>query len=458
MSEQFVRLNPATGVVESSVDAVSDAEVATALAASAQAYAAWRQVPLDERIASMRRLLPLLAERRTALAEIASAEMGKKVAEAEGELDYCISIVEFYCDNAADFLADQPTVSLAGRALIRKEPLGPLLGVMPWNFPFYQVFRFAVPNLLAGNTVVVKPATQCPDSSRAIQALFDDAGFPAGAYINLFATHSQIETVIGDERIVGISLTGSERAGSRVAELAGKHLKKVVLELGGSDPYLFLRVDDLATAVREIARVRLGNSGQACNAAKRFVVIDEIYDNFVALMSEAFAERRPGDPRDADAGYGPMSSAAALAGLEAQVDDALAHGARAVTGGARSSEVFGAYEPTLLVDVPPTARAFREELFGPVSVVYRAADVDEAVRIANHTSYGLGAAVYHDDVDIALTIANRLDAGMVFINAPELGGPELPFGGIKRSGYGRELGSAGMDEFVNKKLIHYPSA
>ncbi|NMO02235.1 NAD-dependent succinate-semialdehyde dehydrogenase [Gordonia sp. TBRC 11910] len=455
---QYAITNPATGIVEARYPAASDADVDHALAATAAAYRRWRTTTLTDRAAALNRVMDLLEERKQSLAETVSREMGKRIGDAVAELDICIAIAGYYADNAEQLLADSTLdTSSGGRAFVRKTPVGPLLGVMPWNYPYYQVFRFVAPNLMAGNTVVIKHASQCPASAAAMAELFADAGLPDGAYVNLFATHEQIERIVADDRIVGVSLTGSERAGARIAALAGRHLKKVVLELGGSDPYLILDVADMADTVVQATKARLGNAGQSCNGGKRFIVLDHLYDQFVEQLTESFAGHRAGDPFDPACTYGPLSSAGALDELDEQVVDALQAGAKA-TVGARRSQSPGGYEPTVLIDVPTSARAYYEELFGPVAVVHVVDSIDAAVDLANDTPFGLGAAVFHRDEALALEIADRLDAGMVFINTREGGGADLPFGGTKKSGFGRELGPAGIDEFVNKKLIHLPPA
>jgi len=328
---------------------------------------------------------------------------------------------------------------------------------MPWNYPYYQVARFAAPNIMIGNTMLLKHAPQCPESALAMERIFHDAGLPADGYINVFATNEQVADIIADPRICGVSVTGSERAGTAVAAIAGQNLKKVVLELGGSDPFIILDTDDLAKVVDEAVGARMENGGQACNAAKRFIVAEAIYDEFVEQFTAAMASWKTGDPTDPDTSYGPLSSEQAARNLQEQVDDAVSKGATVRTGGRRVSGPGAFFEPSVLTDVVPEMRAYREELFGPVAVVYRVANVDEAVALANDTPYGLGASVYSANEELALDVADRLDTGMVWINAPEGGGAELPFGGTKRSGVGRELGPYGIEEFVNKKLIHTPS-
>ncbi len=382
--------------------------------------------------------------------------MGKTTAEAVGEVEFVVDIYRYYADNAATLLADEPIPSDSGDAVIRKAPIGPLLGIMPWNYPYYQVARFAGPNLLAGNTVLLKHAPQCPESALAMEALFVEAGVPADAYVNLFATNEQVADIIADPRVRGVSVTGSERAGTAVASLAGAHLKKVVLELGGSDAYLVLETDDLPSVVEAAVVGRMENGGQACNAAKRFIVAEHLYDEFVDGLTKAMSELTTGDPFDPETSYGPLSSEAAAAGLMTQVQDAIDKGATVHTGGKRVPGPGAFVQATVLTDVTPEMRAFREELFGPVAVVYKVGSIDEAIELANDSPFGLGGAVFHTDTAVALDVANRLDTGMVFINAAEGGGPELPFGGTKRSGVGRELGPYGIEEFLNKKLIHVP--
>jgi succinate-semialdehyde dehydrogenase/glutarate-semialdehyde dehydrogenase len=321
---------------------------------------------------------------------------------------------------------------------------------MPWNFPYYQVARFAAPNLVTGNTVLLKPAHQCPESAEAIQQMIDDAGFPAGAYQTILADNDQIEDVIADPRIQGVSLTGSERAGAAVAEIAGRNLKKVVLELGGSDPFILLGADDLDEAVTAAVDGRLDNTGQSCNAAKRFIVADELYDDFLEKFKAAMTAAEPGDPTSEEAAMGPLSSESAAETLQDQLDRAVAQGAEIVAGGDRNGNFFSS---TVLVGIGPDNDAYREEFFGPVASVYRAGSEEEAIELANDTPFGLGSYVFSDDPEQALRVADGLDTGMVYVNGVGADGAELPFGGVKRSGFGRELGRYGIEEFVNKKLI-----
>ncbi|MCZ3386373.1 MAG: NAD-dependent succinate-semialdehyde dehydrogenase [Actinomycetia bacterium] len=458
MTVEYKVVNPATGAVEKKFPTASDAEVTAAVGRAAGAFGNWSTTPLAERTAAIHRVADIYAERTAELAAIITREMGKTTAEAVDEVEYSVDIYRYYADQAATLLADEPLdASSGGNAFIRKAPIGPLLGIMPWNYPYYQVARFAGPNLIAGNTILLKHAPQCPESALAMEAIFHEAGVPADAYINLFTTNEQSAEVIADPRVRGVSVTGSERAGTAVASLAGKHLKKVVLELGGSDPFIVLDTDQLPQVVKDAVGARMENTGQACNAAKRFIVAEPLYSEFVDLFAAEMAKLTIGDPTDPDTSYGPLSSEAAATGLMAQVQDAIDKGATVHTGGRRIDGPGAFIEPTVLTDVTPQMRAYREELFGPVAVIYKVSDAEEALTLANDTPFGLGGAVYHSDPEVALDIANRLDTGMVWINEPEGGGPELPFGGTKRSGVGRELGPYGIDEFVNRKLIHAPA-
>ncbi|WP_431245746.1 NAD-dependent succinate-semialdehyde dehydrogenase [Leifsonia xyli] len=445
--------NPATGETVKTFDTISDADLEAAIAAADNAFRTWsRSTTGQERAALVRRVGELHVERRQQLADIIVLEMGKPVEQALAEVDFAGAIYEYYADNADEFLKDEPIQLLdgSGSAVVRRSALGVLLGIMPWNFPYYQVARFAGPNLVIGNTILLKHAEQCPESAAAIQQIFLDAGFPEGAYVNIYASHPQIETVIADPRVQGVSLTGSERAGAKVAEIAGRNLKKVVLELGGSDPFILLSTDDLDAAVQNAVDARLDNSGQSCNAAKRFVVIDELYDSFLSKFTEKLAEVEASDPTSEDSALGPLSSLKAAENLDEQVKRAVENGATLVRGGGRNGAFF---ETTVLTDVTPDNPASQEEFFGPVAQVFRAKDEQEAVRIANHTPFGLGSYVYTTDKEQAARVADQIEAGMVFVNVVLADGAELPFGGVKRSGSGRELGRFGADEFVNKKLI-----
>jgi len=449
----YAVVNPATGETLRTYDVISDDDLKAAIGRAAAAARGWgRETSLDDRIAAIRKVAALHTERRQELAEIIVREMGKPVQEALGEVDFSAAIYEYYADNAPELLRDEPIRLLDGEgsALIRRTPVGLLLGIMPWNFPYYQVARFAAPNLLIGNTILLKHAPQCPESAAAMEQMFHDAGVPQDAYINIYATNEQIEWVIGDPRVQGVSLTGSGRAGAAVAQIAGRHLKKVVLELGGADPFLVLDNDNLDSVVEAATAARMGNGGQACNAAKRFVVLDKHYDEFVQKLTESMTSMTPSDPASDDTTLGPLSSEAAAERLEKQVEQALASGARLVAGGGREGAF---YKPAVLADITPDNPAYTEEFFGPVAQVYKVSSEQEAVELANDTPYGLGSYVFSSDPEQAQRVADQIEAGMVFVNVVDADGVELPFGGVKASGFGRELGRFGADEFVNKKLI-----
>ena len=450
--------DPSTGEILQKFETFSDAEVRAAIDRADGAYRAWgRTSSVAERSALLSRVAALHRSRRGELAEIIVREMGKPISSALGEIDICVDIFQYYADKAAEFLADEQLELEAteGMAVIRRSAIGVLLGIMPWNYPYYQVARFAAPNLMLGNTIVLKHASQCPESAAAIAQIFIDAGFPAGAYQKLYASSAQIEDVIADMRVQGVSVTGSERAGAVVAEVAGRHLKKVVLELGGSDPFVVLSTDDLDATVEAALWARFyENAGQICCGAKRFIVADDLYEPFLEKVIAALQALRPSDPAEVETLLGPVSSAAAADGLADQLRRAVDGGARVAFGGGRRGAFF---EPTVLVDIDPANQAAREEFFGPFAHVYRVGSEDEAIALANDTPYGLGAFVFSADQEQAMRVAGQIDAGMVSVNIAGGEGPEVPFGGIKRSGFGRELGRFGVDEFANRKLIRSPA-
>src|SRR3954463_14300149 len=449
----YAVINPATGETVKEYPTISDEELRAAIARADEAHESWAgSSTVAERAALVRKVGELHVERRQELAEIIVREMGKPIEQALAELDFVGDIYGFSGDNAGALRADEPIELLAGEgsAVVRRSSLGALLGIMPWNFPYYQVARFAAPNLITGNTLLLKHAPQCPQSAEAMAQMFRDAGFPDGAYVNIYATNEQIEWVIADPRIRGVSVTGSERAGAAVAEIAGRNLKKVVLELGGSDPFILLGTDDLDKTVEDAVAARIDNAGQACTAAKRFIVMDELYDPFLEKFTAALTAVKQGDPRERGVEVGPLSSQMATGRLEDQVRRGVEQGATVVAGGKRNGNYF---EPTVLTDITPENDVYREELFGPVAQVYRVPSEEEAVALANDTPFGLGSYVMTNDPEQAERVADRIDAGMVYVNIVGADSAELPFGGTKRSGFGRELGRYGADEFVNKKLI-----
>jgi succinate-semialdehyde dehydrogenase/glutarate-semialdehyde dehydrogenase len=449
----YAVVDPATGETVKEYPTITDDELRDAIARADQAHQQWsKNSSVADRAALLRRVGELHTERRKELADIIVSEMGKPVGQARGEVDFCASIYEFYADNAEKIMADEPIELMGGEgsAVVRRSSLGVLLGIMPWNFPYYQVARFAGPNLIIGNTILLKHAPQCPQSAEAMQQMFDDAGFPDGAYVNIYATNEQIEWVIADPRVRGVSVTGSERAGAAVAEIAGRNLKKVVLELGGSDPFIVLGTDNLDETVEAAVGARLDNAGQSCNAPKRMIVIEELYEPFLEKFTAALTAAKQGDPRERGIDVGPLSSETATDRLEDQVRRGVEQGATVVAGGKRNGNYF---EPTVLTDITPENDIYREELFGPVAQVYRVQSEEEAVKLANDTPFGLGSYLMTNDPEQAERVADQIDAGMVYVNIVGADSAELPFGGTKRSGFGRELGHFGADEFVNKKLI-----
>jgi succinate-semialdehyde dehydrogenase/glutarate-semialdehyde dehydrogenase len=449
---KYAVTNPATGKTELTYDTASDAEVQEAIAKADAAHRDWsRKATVAERAALVRRMAELHRERRQELAELIVREMGKPLEAALGEVDFAADIAEYYADQAEVIMADQPLSILGdGTAVVRRASLGALIGVMPWNFPAYQVVRFAAPNLVVGNTIILKPASQCPASTEFIEQIYRDAGFPEGAFQALFASADQIASAIADPRVHGVSVTGSERAGAAVAEVAGRNLKKVALELGGSDPFILLSTNDLDAVVQAAIDARLDNNGQSCNGAKRFIIIDELYDEFAQKFTAGMAAVSAVDPWEEGAALSSLSSASAAEHLQQQVDKAVAQGATLLTGGTREGNFFA---PTVLADVTPEMDAYREELFGPAAVLYRVADEDAAIKLANDTPFGLGSYLFTTDAEQAERVADQIEAGMVYVNLVLADSPELPFGGVKRSGTSRELGLLAADEFVNKKLI-----
>jgi len=445
-SPRYQVTDPSTGAVMETFEYATDIELENMLATSATAYARWKDVPIAERSEVVKRIGALFAERAEELAGIATQEMGKPASEGVEEAQFCQAIFEYFATEGPTLAADQPIKTFSGaRAVVQKLPVGPLLGIMPWNFPYYQIARFAAPNLMLGNTIVLKHAESVPRSALAVEKIMIDAGVPTGVYQNVFASHSHIERIISDSRIQGVSLTGSERAGAIVAALAGKNLKKCVLELGGSDPMLVLDADDLDEIAGKAWDFRMYNTGQACNSNKRMIVMDDLFDDFVAkLTQKALAIDT----------FSPMSSRAAAESLAAQVNDAVSKGATLHAGGVLGDGPAAFYSPAVLSGVTKDMRAYGEELFGPVAVVYKVGSDEEALALANDTQYGLGGSVFSTDAARAEEVANRLEVGMSNVNSTAAEGAEIPFGGVKRSGFGRELGPLGMDEFVNKRLFY----
>lgn len=453
---QYAVVNPATGEVVEEFPTATDEQITDALARSHNAYATWSTTPVHERTAILSKVAQIYSDRAEELAEIIQLEMGKAVPEGKGEAALASMIYQYFADNAAEFISEEKLKGPKdGEAYLLRKPVGSLLGIMPWNFPYYQVARFAAPNLALGNTIILKHAPQCPRSAQVMEEIFAEAGLPADAYINVYATNEQVaDIILPDPRNQGVSLTGSERAGSAVAAEAGKNLKKVVLELGGSDPYVVLDSEDVAATAKTLFQARMGNTGQACNSPKRMIVMDDIYDEFVEKITESAKKFTPADPLAEDSQLAPLSSKAAQERFMEQVEATVADGATLLAGG-KAYDGEGAFvEPVVLTDVQKGKRGYYEELFGPAFMIFRVSSDEEAVELANDTPFGLGSAVFSSDMNRAEKVAEQLQAGMVFVNGPEQTREYLPFGGVKRSGVGRELGPLAMDEFCNKQLYY----
>ncbi|WP_164233861.1 NAD-dependent succinate-semialdehyde dehydrogenase [Microbacterium hydrocarbonoxydans] len=446
--------NPATGEVIETFDTATDAQIEEALAKAHTAHLEWRERSVQERAAVVHRVAEIFAERREELAGIISLEMGKSHAESLDEVDFATSIIDYYAAHGPSLITDHEIPStIPGKAIIERRPIGALLGVMPWNFPYYQVARFAAPNLLLGNTILLKHADICARSSLTVQEIMEQAGVPVGGYANVFASHDQIATMIADQRVQGVSLTGSERAGAIIGEQAGRHLKKCVLELGGIDPMVVLDSDDVAAVAKAAWDFRVYNGGQVCNSNKRMIVMDDIYDEFVSELKKLADGLTPGDPAGLPEGsYGPLSTRAAAETVHAQVQKAIAEGATLEAGGVLSDGPGAYYSPAVLTGVPRDSASYREEIFGPVATVYRVHSDEEALELANDCDLGLGGSVFSTDTARAARVASRLEVGMTHVNIIAAEAAELPFGGVKRSGFGREMGPVGIDEFVNKRL------
>lgn len=448
-------INPFTNEVVKTFEEFSPEAVDAAVARATQVFEEWKTTPYTKRAEVLHKVASLLREKKDELARLITLEMGKLLAQSAGEIALSADIFDYYADNGADFLADKKLDTEYGKAYIKSSPVGVLLGVEPWNFPFYQVARFAAPNIMTGNVVLVKHASNVPQCAQAIEELFLVAGAPEGLYTNLFLSGGKISDLVADERIKGVSLTGSETAGASLAAAAGKALKKSVLELGGSDAFIVLEDADIEETVKWAVIGRMNNTGQCCVAAKRFIVVDAVADEFLQKFKEKLTGLQVGDPMDSATELGPLSSEAAAVQLADQVKRTVDAGAEIVLGGNRIDRPGAFIEATILTGIKPGMAAYYEELFGPVASFYRVKDEEEAVRLANDSPFGLGGSVFTASRERGEKLAEKLDTGMVFINHPTWTQPDLPFGGTKRSGYGRELSSLGIEEFVNKKLIRY---
>ncbi|WP_449276923.1 NAD-dependent succinate-semialdehyde dehydrogenase [Leucobacter sp. GX24907] len=446
--------NPATGEILESFEEASDAQIEQAVADADAVYREWREKSVQERSVVVKRAAEIFEERKDELARLIALEMGKTIAESIDEVEFARDIIEYYAVHGPSLITDYEIPStIPGKAYIQQLPVGVLLGVMPWNFPYYQVARFAAPNLLLGNTILLKHAGICARSALTMQEIFEQAGVPVGGYQNVFASHSQIETIIADPRVQGVSLTGSERAGALIGEQAGRHLKKCVLELGGIDPMVVLDADDVAAVAKEAWDFRVYNVGQVCNSNKRLIVMDDIYDEFVEALKQLADGLRPGDQLDLGEGeYAPMSSRSAAETVDAQVRKAVSEGATVEAGGVLSEGPAAYYSPTVLTGVPRDSDSYREEIFGPVATVYKVSSDEEALELANDCALGLGGSVFSTDEARAARVASRLEVGMSHVNIIAAEAAEMPFGGVKRSGFGREMGPLGIGEFANKRL------
>ena len=446
-------INPATGDVLETFKETSREDLDRFLAAAHAAFLEWRTAPFATRAQRMREAARVLRTRRAEYARTMTLEMGKPIVQAEAEVDKCASGCEYYADHAETFLAEQPRQTDASRSYVRFEPLGPVLAVMPWNFPFWQVFRFAAPALMAGDAAILKHASNVPRCALAIEAVFREAGFPRGLFSTVLVEAPAVAALIADPRIVAATLTGSDRAGSKVAEQAGRELKKTVLELGGSDPFIVLADADVAAAARTAADARLINSGQSCIAAKRFIVVEPVAEEFLERFVDELRSRRVGDPVARETQVGPQARVDLRDALHRQVVESVKRGAKLLLGGEIPAGKGAFYPPTLLTAVDKGMPAFDEETFGPVAAVVRAKDEADAVRLANDSAFGLGASLWTRDRARAERLASQVEAGSVFVNGLVKSDPRLPFGGIKRSGYGRELSEYGIREFVNIKSV-----
>ncbi len=451
MSIQTV--NPYNNKVVKKFEEMSAAEVDKKIELANKAYLKWRETDIKTRSKLLNKVSAIMLERKTELAKLITLEMGKLIEQSESEIEMCASVYKYYADNGEEFLKDQPVEVPDGKAFLRYTPIGAIFAVMPWNYPFNQVGRIAAPNIMAGNVMVVKHASNVPQCAKAIEDIFIEAGAPDGLYTNLFLSGKKASALAENEHIAGLSLTGSEGAGASLAAAAGKNLKKSVLELGGSDAFIVLEDADIDLAVEKAVIGRFGNMGQACTSSKRIIVLKDVADDFLKKFKDSISNLKIGDPMDRDTEIGPLCTEDAVKNIKEQVDDTVNAGAKVALGGNRIDREGAFYEFTILTDIKPGMRAYSEEIFGPVASFYVVKNEEEAIKLANDTSFGLGGSVFSKNIDRAINVASQIDTGMVFINEPSASRPELPFGGTKRSGYGRELSPLGIEEFVNKKLI-----
>ncbi|MEX0968672.1 MAG: NAD-dependent succinate-semialdehyde dehydrogenase [Bacteroidia bacterium] len=450
----YKSINPANFKEIKSYDRLTDEALKEKINKAHVAYVSWRHTSFHERSVLMRKLAALLQEKSTHYARIMVEEMGKPIKQARAEVDKCALVCKYYADNAEKFLSRQEVESNASKSMIQYDPLGVIYAVMPWNFPYWQVFRFAAPALMAGNTALLKHAENVPQCAGALEEMFTAAGFPEGVFQNLYISHEQSDTVIANKYVQGVTLTGSNRAGSHIAAKAGEHIKKHVLELGGSDAFIVLADADIEKAIATGVNARTMNAGQSCIAAKRFILHKDIADKFLDGFKRKMEALKIGDPMDESTEIGPMARKDLMEELEKQVNESVRKGAKVLLGGKPADREGAYYLPSILTDIPEDSPAYEDELFGPVAIVFVVADDDEAIRIANDHKYGLGGSLWTRDIEKALKMSHRLNSGSVFINDMTKSDPRLPFGGIKESGYGRELSHVGIHEFVNIKTVY----
>ena len=446
-------INPATGEMLKTFEPIRDAEIEAKLSLARLAFEQYRRTSLAQRSAWMNEAARILEENKQKFGLLMTQEMGKPIKAAVGETEKCALVCRYYADHGAEFLADVPASTDASQSFVRYQPLGPILAVMPWNFPFWQVFRFAAPALMAGNVGLLKHASNVPQCALQIEEIFQQAGFPVGVFQTLLVGADKVARIVADDRVMAATLTGSEAAGASLAATAGKHIKKCVLELGGSDPFIVLESADLEAAASTAVTARMINNGQSCVAAKRFIVADAIADEFAQRMVEKFLSLKVGDPINPDTDLGPLATPGILKDLDDLVQECIARGAKVLTGGKPLTVPGNYYPPTILSDFPPGTPADREEFFGPVALLFRVGNIDEAIALANNIPFGLGASAWTNLEEERARLIDELEAGAVFINGLVKSDPRLPFGGIKRSGYGRELGIQGIHEFVNIKTV-----
>ena len=446
-------INPATGETLQSFEPLTEAQLEEKLQRASDTFRAYRRTSFSERARMMLRAAEILEEEKDKFGALMTTEMGKPLKAGVQEAEKCAWVCHYYAENAERLLADEEVKTNATRSYIRYQPIGPVLAVMPWNFPFWQVFRFAAPALMAGNVGLLKHASNVPQCALAIEAIFRRAGFPAGAFQALLIGANVVQRVLDDPRVVAATLTGSEPAGMQVASEAGKQIKKTVLELGGSDPFIVMPSADLDEAVKMAVKARTINNGQSCIASKRFIIAEEIADEFERRFVQGMEAMKIGDPMNEDTDIGPLATADILHDLDEQVRKSAAAGARVLTGGQRLNRPGNYYPPTVLANIPKDTPAYHEEMFGPVASLFRVPDIDEAIRIANDTTFGLGSSVWTNDEEERARFIDEIEAGQVFVNGMVASDPRLPFGGVKRSGYGRELSAYGIREFVNIKTV-----